>query len=133
MGTDREGDEVNVDELKGKIVVASFWVSWCKQCKGGLEILENLQNKIGSDFIKVVAINYKESRRSYNKLKEQLSELNLTLTHDKRGTISKKYGVEKGPHLFIISKDGKIILMDSKYKKTLVQGIVEVLKKELSA
>ncbi len=132
LGTDKDGNKVNLEGLKGKIVIASFWVSWCKPCKNGLGILENLQNKIGSDFLKVVAINYKESHRSYNKLKKQLSAMNLTLTHDKRGTISKKYGVEKAPHLFIIGKNGKIIFMDSKYNKTPVNAIVEVLKKELS-
>ncbi len=133
LGTDKDGNKVNVDELKGKIVVVSFWVSWCKPCKTGLGILENLQNKIGSDFLQVVAINYKESHRSYNKLKKQLSAMNLTLTHDKRGTISKKYGVEKAPHLFIIGKDGRIIFMESKYNNTPVNAIVEVLKKELTS
>ncbi len=132
LGTDREGNKVNVDELKGKIVVVSFWVSWCKPCKNGLSILQNLQKQVGSDFLKVVAINYKESNRSYNKLKKQLSELNLTLTHDKRGIISKNYGVKKAPHLFIIDKNGKIAFMDSQYQKTPTNKIVSVLKQELT-
>ena len=133
LGTDKNGNEVNVDELKGKIVVVSFWASWCQPCKDGLGILENLQNQIGPDFIKVVAIAHRfENRRSFNKYKEQLSEFNLTLTHDKRGTIGKNYGVEKAPHLFIIGKSGKIIFMDSNYQTTPVNGIVEVLKKELT-
>ncbi|PKI16674.1 redoxin domain-containing protein [Colwellia sp. 12G3] len=132
LGTDREGNEVNVDELKGKIVIASFWVSWCKHCKNELSILQNLQDQVGSDLLKVVAINYKESHQSYTKLKKQLSALKLTLTHDKRGKIGKNYGVEKAPNLFIIGKDGNVIFMDSEYQKTPVNAIVDVLKKELS-
>jgi len=132
LGTDTDGDEVNIDELKGKIVVVSFWVSWCKHCKNELAILQNIQNKVGNDLLKVVAINYKENRRSYNKFKKQLSALNLTLTHDKRGNIGKKYGVEKAPNIFIIGKDGKIIFMDSKYNQTPVNAVVDIIKNELS-
>ncbi|WP_169338320.1 redoxin domain-containing protein [Colwellia piezophila] len=132
LGTDTNGDEVNIDELKGKIVVVSFWVSWCKPCKNELSTLQNLQNKVGNDLLEVVAINYKESHRSYNKLKAQLAELNLTLTHDKRGKIGKKYGVEKAPNLFIIGKTGKVLFIDSKYNKTPINAIIDVLKKELS-
>jgi peroxiredoxin len=132
LGTDREGNKVNVDELNGKVVVVSFWVSWCQHCKEELAILQNLQDKVGGDFLKVVAINYKESHRSYSELKKQLSALNLTLTHDKRGKISKNYGVKKAPHLFIIDKSGKIAFMDSQYKKTPTKAIVSVVKQELS-
>jgi len=133
LGTDKDGNKVYVDELKGKIVVASFWISWCKQCKDGLGILNNLQNKVGKDLLKVVAIaHHQESKRSFKKYREQLAALNLTLTHDKRGTIGRKYGVDKAPHLFIIGKDGKIIFMDSKYNQTPVQGIIKALKMELS-
>jgi peroxiredoxin/Ca2+-binding EF-hand superfamily protein len=133
LGTDKDGNKVNVDELKGKIVIASFWVSWCKQCKDGLGILENLQNKVGSEILKVVAIGSKQdSKRLFKKYKNQLSDFNLTLTHDSRGVISKNYGVKKAPHLFIIGKDGKIIFMDSNYNQTPVNGIIEALKKELT-
>ena len=132
LGTDKDGNKVYVDELKGKIVIASFWISWCQQCKDGLGILNNLQNKVGEDLLKVVAIAHRhESKRSFKKYKEQLSAMNLTLTHDSRGIIGRKYGVDKAPHLFIIGKDGKIIFIDSNYQKTPVNAIVNVLKKEL--
>jgi len=133
LGTDKDGNKVYLDELKGKIVIASFWISWCKQCKDGLGILDNLQNKVGKDLLKVVAIAHRnESKRSFKKYKKQLSSMNLTLTHDKKGSIGRKYGVDKAPHLFIIGKDGKIIFMDSNYNQTPVTGIIEALKKELS-
>jgi len=131
LGKDRGGNRVNLDELKGKIVVVSFWISWCAPCKNELAILENLQNKIGKDLIRVVAVNIKDSRHSYTKMKNQLSKFNITLTHDKFGKISQKFGAESAPHLFIIGKDGKIIFNRAKYNKTPVNAIVEVIRKEL--
>ena len=133
LGTDKDGNKVYVNELKGKIVIASFWISWCQQCKDGLGVLDNLQNKLGSELLKVVAIAHRqESKRSFKKYKKQLSAMSLTLTHDSRGTIGRKYGVDKAPHLFIIGKDGKIIFIDSNYQTTPVNAIIEVLKKELT-
>jgi len=133
LGTDKDGNKVYVDELRGKVIIVSFWISWCKQCKDGLGILNNLQNKVGSDLLKVVAVAHRqESKRSFKKYKKQLSAMNLTLTHDSRKVIGRSYGVDKAPHLFIIGKDGKILFMDSDYNQTPVSGIVETLKKELT-
>ncbi|WP_281241747.1 TlpA family protein disulfide reductase [Thalassotalea agarivorans] len=132
LGTDSAGNEVNLDELRGKVVVVSFWVSWCKSCKNELAILNNLQQQVGTDLLKVVAVALsKENKLSFKKYREQLAELDLTLTHDKFGKIAKKYGVDKAPHLFVISKEGRITLEQSDYKKTPVNALVANLKQEL--
>jgi len=32
LGTDRNGDRVNLEQMAGKIVVISFWATWCPPC-----------------------------------------------------------------------------------------------------
>jgi thiol-disulfide isomerase/thioredoxin len=132
LGIDTDGNIVNIEDNKGKILIISFWASWCSPCIKELPILENIQNKIGIDKVKVVAINFKENRRQYRKIKEKLSSLALTLTHDKRGIIGKKFGVVAIPNLFIIDKEGKLVFHNVGYNNSSIDKIVKVLNEQLS-
>ena len=133
LGKDRNGVDVTLENHKGKIVVISFWASWCAPCLKELPILENIQNKVGSDKIKVIAINFKEDRKQFRKIKKLLSSLNLTLTHDKRGTIGKKFGVEAIPNLFIVGKNGQLVFHSVGYGDSSIDEIVKVLYQQLSS
>ncbi len=133
LGRDNDGNDVNLEEHKGKIVVISFWASWCSPCLKELPILENIQNKIGTEKIKVVAINFQEGRKQYRKIKKHLSALKLTLTHDKRGKIGERFGVEAIPNLFIVGKDGKIIFHNVGYNESSIDKIVKVLNEQFSS
>jgi thiol-disulfide isomerase/thioredoxin len=133
LGRDSDGNDVTLDDNKGKIVVISFWASWCSPCLKELPVLENIQNKIGTDKIKVVAINFKENRKQYKKIVKMLSSLKLTLTHDKRGSIGRKFGVEAIPNLFIIDKNGELAFHNVGYGDSSIDEIVEVLNKLLSS
>jgi len=133
LGSDSDGNKINLEDYKGKIVVISFWASWCSPCLKELPVLENIQNKIGVDIVKVVAINFKENRKKYRKITKILSVLNLTLTHDKRGSIGKKFGVKSIPNLFIIGRDGKIVFHNVGYGESSIDKIVKVLNQQLSS
>jgi thiol-disulfide isomerase/thioredoxin len=133
LGKDGDGNKLYLEDHKGKIVVISFWASWCTPCLKELPILESIQNKVGTDKIKVIAINFKEGRKKYRFIKKKLSSLNLTLTHDKRGSIGKKFGVESIPNLFIIGKNGKLIFHNVGYGDESLDKIIDVLNLQLSS
>jgi len=133
LGKDSNGDAVTLKDHKGKVVVISFWASWCSPCLKELPILENIQNKVGTDKIKVIAINFKENSKKYSKIKKLLSSLNLTLTHDKRGTIGKTFGVEAIPNLFIVGKNGELVFHNVGYGDSSIDKIVKVLNQQLSS
>ncbi|WP_162230771.1 TlpA family protein disulfide reductase [Marinagarivorans algicola] len=133
LGKDSEGVEIHLSENKGKIVIISFWASWCPPCLKELPILENIQNKLGEDQVKVVAVNYRDNNKQYRAITKQLEAFKLTLTRDKRGSLSRKFGVKNIPHLFIVGKSGKIIYQSIGYGDDSTAKIVDALNKELSA
>lgn len=127
LGTDRDGNEVDLSELKGKLVIVTFWASWCGYCLKELPILENIQNHLGTDQMRVIAVNSKESRQTYRKLKKALKSLNLTMTHDVSGDISDIYGVKGIPHLLIINREGRIVLQERGYDESSIDDFVRVI------
>lgn len=131
LGIDKNGDRVELTDLTGKIVIVSFWASWCSPCMKELPILENIQRKLGSDKIRVIAVNYKESRKQFRHIKRKLTHLELTITSDEYGSIGRSYGVKSVPNLFLIAKDGRLLMHKIGYGEKTVDSIVEMLNKEL--
>ena len=56
LGYDSSGEKVWVSDHKGKIVVVTFWATWCPPCLKELPVLERLQRRLGPDLIKVVGV-----------------------------------------------------------------------------
>lgn len=52
-----EGNKVKLGDLKGKVVILSFWATWCAPCKQELPSLQALSDKFGKDGLVVLAIN----------------------------------------------------------------------------
>ena len=131
LGYDSNGEKVRVSDHKGKIVVVTFWATWCPPCLKELPVLERLQRRLGPDLIKVVAVNYKESKKKFRLIKDAFTDSSITLTHDKKNRIGKKYGVDAIPHLIIIGKDGKISYQARGYGEGSIDMLVEKINQHL--
>jgi thiol-disulfide isomerase/thioredoxin len=43
------GEDITLGSQHGKVVILTFWASWCGPCKRELPILENAQRAVGKD------------------------------------------------------------------------------------
>lgn len=109
LGLDRDGEKVSASDHRGKILVVSFWATWCPPCRKELPIIDNLQRLAGKDNLSVIAVNYGEAARTFRKFTNRLGDVNLTFTHDKKGKIGKNdFGVGGIPHMVIANHEGVI-------------------------
>lgn len=65
LGKDRQGNVVDLASQRGKVVIVTFWASWCGPCRKELPILGQLQKVIGHDALQVYAVNLKEPRADF--------------------------------------------------------------------
>ena len=131
LGVNIDGEEIDAGKFVGKVLVVTFWASWCGPCKKELPILEGIQ-RAAKDSVKVVAINI-EDRDQFRKVAKALSTLALQITHDYRKKSSDAYGVHGVPHLVLIGRDGKVINVHRGYSEASVDSIIAEINGALAA
>lgn len=125
LGSDRAGNPVDLEQLRGKVVIVTFWASWCGPCRKELPVLGQFQKVVGRDALEVVAVNFKEPRREYNEIVRANRSMDLTWVHDAKGKLSDLYGIRSLPHMFILDHDGRVAFTHRGYSESSLPGIIE--------
>lgn len=133
LGKNRAGDDVQLSKMQGKVVVATFWATWCPPCLKEMDVLEGIQRQVGKGKLEIIAINFKEDRKVFRRIKKQLKNFEITLTHDRKGLISSKYGVKSLPHMVIMDKLGKVAKINIGYGDEATNELVDILNELLNA
>lgn len=124
---DRGGSVIDLAALQGKVVVVTFWASWCGPCRRELPMLGKVQEVVGREHLEVIAVNFKEPRRDFNAVIRANKDLDLTYVHDERGVVSDRYGVTALPNMFIIGQDGLIAQTHRGYSENVLQSFMQEL------
>lgn len=123
------GENIDLTQYKGKVILLNFWATWCGPCRKELPELASLEKEFGQDVFIVLAINMKEP---IEKVKTFVAErrLGLRVLLDRSGKVSKRYGVRALPANILIGRDGKVRATSSGYTKRM-QGELRKQIKEL--
>jgi thiol-disulfide isomerase/thioredoxin len=132
LGKTMSGDPVLLESFRGKVLVVTFWASWCGPCRKELPGLNALQNAVGTEFIQVVAVNSKEDNETVRAIMRQLKDRKLVSSFDRSGDIGESFGVNAFPNLWIIDPEGVIVMHKVGYGedslKSIIAEIIETLK-----
>ena len=88
-----------------KLYLLNIWSSWCAPCREEHSILMELKK---NEQLKVVGINYKDSKKNAKKFLEELGNPYDQIIFDNKGTNAIEWGAYGVPESFLIIKN-KII------------------------
>jgi thiol-disulfide isomerase/thioredoxin len=131
LGYNKTGEKILVPDLKGTVVVVTFWASWCAPCLKELPMLESLQKAVGNSKLRVVAVNI-EDRQQFRQASRAMYDWNITVAHDPVKECSAAFGVKGIPHMVIISRDGNIKKIFRGYSEESLPDVVEEVANALN-
>ena len=130
LGRDQHGETLDLQQLRGTVVVVTFWASWCPPCLKELPVLEALQKNVPRSELRVVGVNI-EGAKDYRRILRHLGQSALSFTNDGRGRIRDRYGVGPIPHLYLIDHEGKVAFAHVGYTPDQLDGFVEQINELL--
>ena len=107
LGKDPNFKEIRLSEHRGRIVLVTFWASWCGYCRKELPVLDVLQRAAG-DRLVTIAVNVEDPVEVYKQMRRQLKDTPMRFTHDKKGAVAKGWDVRSYPNLYVIDQNGVI-------------------------
>lgn len=127
-----EGKPAKISDFvtKNKVVVIDFWASWCGPCRNSLPAMKKMYSKFRKKGLEIVGVSLDQKKDAWIKaIKEE--GITWPQISDIKGWKckgSKLYGVRGIPSMFVIDKDGKIVLSDSHNVKEVEKKVSELLK-----
>ena len=102
------GQEINLDTLKGKVVLLDFWGTWCAPCRVSLPLLKDLAAKVDPARVSIVSIDEGDSKDKWEKFIRD-NGMTWTQVYDRDFALHHAFRVDGYPRYYILSKDGVIL------------------------
>ena len=103
----RSDGSISLSKLSGNVVYVDLWASWCGSCRKSFPLMTQLQEKYGSQGLKIVAVNIDKKRENAEKFLAELSP-NFSIAFDPDGSVPKSYSMKTMPSSYVIDRSGKI-------------------------
>lgn len=126
-------EDVTLSSQRGKIVILTFWASWCGPCKRELPILEGAQRAVGKDKLVVFAVSYKDRPEALAAIKKPASKWQINVMTDPGDRAARLYSITGIPHLFMIGRDGKVVANHLGYGDSSLEELLADINQALAA
>jgi thiol-disulfide isomerase/thioredoxin len=117
--TSLDGRLVDVQALKGKIVLIDCWASWCAPCLKEMSCVKDLYNKYHNKGFEVIGISMDEALAK-ERVQQIVAQKDLPWPQRFQGsgfeedTFRKLYQIKSLPAVFLLDQEGNIVDTDAR-------------------
>jgi len=108
--TTLDGQQLSLQQLRGKPVLVTFWATTCPGCVKEMPHLVELHNSLGPQGLKIIALAMSYDAEDQVRETVKLKQLPYTVGLDKDGSAARAFGeVKLTPTSFLIDPQGRIV------------------------
>jgi len=126
-----DGRKVDVQKLKGKVVLVDFWATWCPPCMGELPHVVETYGKYHDKGFEIVGISLDKSKAALEGVLEKY-KMTWPQYFDGQGWGNKfviEYNISEVPTMWLVDKAGKLRTM--KAREDLDKQIDDLLNEKI--
>jgi thiol-disulfide isomerase/thioredoxin len=113
----RNGREIRLSDLRGKVVLLDIWASWCAPCKEEMPVLDEIARRLRPSGVEVLAVSIDEDKESAERFLRDRKSWALTLAHDPQGRVPERLQPPKMPTSYVIDARGVLRYVNSGYER----------------
>jgi thiol-disulfide isomerase/thioredoxin len=104
---DTTGAKVDLESLRGKVVLVDFWASWCGPCRDEMPVLEALHSKYAADGLVIIGVNLDRNPKKMKNFLEK-SPVSFRIVPDPKLEVASRYEPPGMPSGYFIDRRGAL-------------------------
>jgi thiol-disulfide isomerase/thioredoxin len=127
-----DGRKVEVQKLKGKVVLVDFWATWCGPCMAALPEVVDLYKNYHEKGLEIVGISLDKSEQALKGVLDRY-KMEWPQYFDGKGWGNKyviEYNVSEVPTMWLVDKAGKLRTMNA--RENLEKQVQDLLAESLN-
>ena len=103
--------EVNLETYRGKVVIVTFWASWCGPCRLNNPSLKKIYEKYHEKGLEIISVSLDNVKDRWEKAVSQdgLPWINVSSLKGWKCEVAQTYDVKSVPAIFILDGENHII------------------------
>jgi peroxiredoxin len=112
----RDGQQVSLASLKGKVVMVNFWATWCVPCRQEMPHLQALYERYNSLGFELLAVNVEKNNAEGARKWLEETPVTFPVLFDPNNEVTKLYKVQTMPSTVLVARDGTMRFIHHGYK-----------------
>ena len=127
-----DGSSVDLESLRGRVVVLNFFATWCAPCLEELPHLQALWNELrGTEDFAMLVIGREETDDTIASFRAQHG-FSFPMAADPERAVYSRYATERVPQTYLISRDGTIVYQCTGFYEEEVVRLRQLAAKQLN-
>lgn len=125
------GKNIQLSDLRGRVVMLNFWASWCGPCRQEMPLLEQLSKRYEPAGFTLLGVNVDADKKAADRILKEIP-VSFNVLYDPTSKVSEAYDVDVMPTTVLIDCDGNLNYLHRGYvpgdEKTYKDRVKKLLR-----